>query len=137
MANSLHERICAWYFTPRPWEQRGNGALYRRLGVAVYKRYLPTTGDLMRRWRGLKQVDLARGSRRDELVHAEQMTRRHEWRHWIGCVIFVLLAFLIDRQFTALDWVILTALNLAINIYPIMLQRYNRVRILQVLDKCP
>jgi hypothetical protein len=35
------------------------------------------------------------------------MTRRHEWRHWIGCVIFIVLAFLIDRQFTALDWVIL------------------------------
>jgi uncharacterized integral membrane protein len=135
------ERINKWYFTPRKWERHGNGAIYRWLGVAVYKRHLPTTGDLMRRWRGLKHVDLARGSRRDELLHAEQMTRRYEWRHWIGCVVFILLAILIDqqsngREFTVLDGVFLVALNLVINVYPIMLQRYNRVRIMRVLEKC-
>jgi uncharacterized integral membrane protein len=69
------------------------------------------------------------------------MTRRYEWRHWIGCVVFILLAILIDqqsngREFTVLDGVFLVALNLVINVYPIMLQRYNRVRIMRVLEKC-
>ena len=128
-------RFADWYYTPRWWERRGNGQLYRWLGITTYKRFLPTTGDLMRQRRGLKQVDPTRSSRHNELILAEKRTRRYEWRHWIGCVIFIVLMFLVERHFSALEWVFLITLNLGVNVYPIMLQRFNRVRILGVLER--
>ena len=70
----------------------------------------------------------------DELYKYERKTRNYEWRHIIGAIVFILLIFLLDRKLTLIDWIILTFLNLYINIYPIFLQRYNRIRIIKVLQ---
>ena len=41
---------------------------------------------------------------------------------------------MLDRKLTVFDWIFLPHLNLHINIYPIFLQRYSRIRIIKVLQ---
>tara|TARA_R110002073_G_scaffold72537_1_gene177808 strand:+ start:852011 stop:852424 length:414 start_codon:yes stop_codon:yes gene_type:complete len=124
-----------WYFKPKMFEYFGEHTIYNLLGIKFYKRYLPTTGDLIRRWRKMKQIDLTKSDRVTQLYDYEKKTRTYEWRHIIGTLLFILLTFLIDRKLTLLDWILLAFLNLSINIYPIFLQRYNRIRILKVLEQ--
>ena len=48
---------------------------------------------------------------------------------------FLIIAFMHDRVYTITDYVVVGTLFLAINIYPITLQRHNRIRIIRLLEK--
>lgn len=124
-----------FYFKPKAIEHFGNKTIYDLLGIRFFKRYLPTTGDVMRQFRKLKQIKPTNSNRLNELYRYEKQTREYEWRHLLGIVLFIALTFLIDRKLTGFDWVILPILNLFINVYPIFLQRYNRIRILKLLKR--
>ena len=128
-------KMVLWYFKPKSFEYVRNKTIYDYLGIKIYKKYLPTTGDLMRRWRKIKQIDLNQFDKTTQLYQYEMQTRTYEWRHIIGAIFFILLTLMLDRELTIYDWIFLPLLNLYINIYPIFLQRYNRIRILKVLKK--
>ncbi len=121
------------YFKPKRFEFYRDRTIYELIGIKTFKKYLPTTGDIVRQRRKIVQIKIGVADKIDELYRYERQTRNYEWRHLIGVLIFIVLTLLIDRKFTAYDWVLLTALNLFINIYPIFLQRYNRIRIIKVL----
>ena len=123
------------YFKPKKFEYYRNRTIYDYIGVKFYKKYLPTTGDLVSRKKGIKQIDLTNSDRYEELYRYEKKTRNYEWRHIIGAILFVAIRFLFDSELrlTLLDFTILPIMNLYINIYPIFLQRYNRIRILKIL----
>jgi hypothetical protein len=125
------------YFRPKKFEYYHDRTIYDLIGIKIYKKYLPTTGDIVRRRRKIKQIDLTSAGRYEELYRYERKTRNYEWRHIIGAISFVALRFLFDSELrvTWLDLTILPAMNLYINIYPIFLQRYNRIRILKILKK--
>jgi hypothetical protein len=123
------------YFKPKSFELYRGKTIYDLIGIKFYKKYLPTTGDLVRRWRKIKQIKTGKTNQIAELYRYERKTRNYEWRHLIGAVVFVVLIFLIERKLTIFDWIFLTFLNLIINIYPIFLQRYNRIRIINVLKR--
>jgi hypothetical protein len=122
------------WFRPNRFE---NERLYRRLGARVLERYLPTGGDaVMRRLRRRHpQRRLVRPG-----LHAlrqfERWTRVAEAVHLIG---FVGFAALTVRQYTvgALGPVGLTiavTLNLTLGLWPVVLQRYNRLRAYRAID---
>jgi glycosyl-4,4'-diaponeurosporenoate acyltransferase len=123
------------YFRPKQIEYYRDRTIYDLIGIKFYKKYLPTTGDLVSRKKGIKQIDLTNSDRYEELYRYEKKTRNYEWRHIIGAVLFVAIRFLFDSElrFTILDFTVLPIMNLYINIYPIFLQRYNRIRILKIL----
>jgi len=123
------------YFRPKKFEYYRDRTIYDLIGVKIYKKYLPTTGDLVSRKREIKQIDLTKSNRYEELYRYERKTRNYEWRHIIGAIVFVAIRFLFDSslRLTILDFTILPIMNLYINIYPIFLQRYNRIRILKIL----
>jgi len=121
------------YFKPKSFECFRTKTIYDFIGIKAYKKYLPTTGDLMRRWRKIKQIDLTQSDKISQLYQYEKQTRTYEWRHIIGAVLFILFTSMLERELTIYDWILLPILNLYINIYPIFLQRYNRIRILKVL----
>ena len=123
------------YFKPKTFEFYRDRTIYELIGIKIYKKYLPTTGDIVRQKRKIIQIKIATADKINELYKYERQTRNYEWRHLIGALIFILLALLIERKFTIYDWVFLTVLNLCINIYPIFLQRYNRIRIIKVLER--
>ena len=90
---------------------------------------------MARRRKKIKQIDLTNSDRFGELLRYEKKTRNYDWRHIIGALSFVAFRFLFDSslRLTLLDVTLLPIMNLYINIYPIFLQPYNRVRILKIL----
>lgn len=123
------------YFKPKKFEFYRDVTIYNLIGIRLYKKYLPTTGDIVRKRRKIIQIGTGKTGIITELYNYEKKTRNYEFRHIIGAVIFIVLVFLLDRKLTVYDWIFLPVLNLYINIYPIFLQRYNRIRIIKVLQK--
>ncbi|MCB0647713.1 MAG: hypothetical protein KDC49_13685 [Saprospiraceae bacterium] len=121
------------YFKPEVFEFVENKTIYDFVGIKVFKKYLPFTGDIARKWANKKQINLDRTTRNEELYRYELETRKNEMRHLFALIAFVLLIFIIDKKLNVFDVIFLTTLNLVLNIYPIMLQRYNRIRIIKVL----
>lgn len=127
----------AWtwsYFKPKDWERIQSLTIYDFLGIRLYKKYLPTSGDLVNKWRNKKQLQLDRG-RWSELSRLELQTRKYEWRHILGLAGFIIILLVIDKKLTGWDWIFLILLNLAVNIYPIFLQRHNRIRVINIFSK--
>jgi len=123
------------YFRPKKFEYYRDKTIYDLIGIKIYKKYLPTTGDLVSRRRRIKQINIGSSNKYEELYRYERKTRNYEWRHIIGAILFIVVRFLFDSnlRLTVMDVTILPAMNLYINIYPIFLQRYNRIRILKIL----
>ena len=122
-----------YYFKPKKIEYCRDQTIYDFVGIRVYKKYLPFTGDLARKWRKIIQIQPRRSERISELYKYERETRKNEFRHILATILCVALIFVADKKLNFLDILILTALNLCVNIYPIFLQRYNRIRIIRVL----
>lgn len=121
------------YFEPKTYEFYGGKTIYEWVGIKTYKKYLPTTGDIIRKRRNITQIKISNSNKLEELYKYERKTRNYEWRHIMGAIIFILLSVMVDKKLTIFDWIFLPILNLYINIYPIFLQRYNRIRIIRVL----
>jgi hypothetical protein len=118
------------YFRPRRWEREGR--LYRRLGVLPFKRYLTWEDPFLRALRTTQprpSVDRAGDSLRNCLV---QM-RLNEVVHaalLLAAVPPTVYAFL--AGWAGLGTFLCMA-NVVFNLYPILVQRYNRPRVLRVL----
>lgn len=122
------------YFKPKKFEFFRDKTIYEFIGIKLYKKYLPTTGDIVRKWRNIIQVDPNKSNKINELYKYERKTRNYELRHIIGNIGFIAMIFVIDKKLTVFDWSFLTILNFYVNLYPIFLQRYNRIRIIKVLQ---
>lgn len=123
------------YLGPKDFEFFGDKTIYDLIGIKFYKKYLPTTGDIIRKRKGIKQIDMGKGEIISQLYYREKETRKYECRHIIGAILFILITLYIDRDYTFLYCLLLAVLNLYINIYPIFLQRHNRIRILKLLKR--
>src|SRR5882757_4769860 len=124
------------WFRPKPFESE---RFYERLGALVIKRYVPTGGDLvMRRLRrnhpGRRWVN----SSLQSLRQYERRTRLNELIHLIG---FAGLTVLIGSKFASgslpvLGIIFALALNLIFGLWPVVLQRYNRLRLYRAIYRC-
>jgi hypothetical protein len=115
------------YYRPRPLEIDGH--LFRRLGVVTFKRLLfKSRVELLnfsaRLFHGRSGLDgLERGIRQAETDHAIALL-----------VMAVITIYAATKGWWALaSWLLLA--NVVANVYPIMLQRHNRARLLPVLEK--
>jgi hypothetical protein len=123
------------WFRPKPFETE---QLYVRLGARVLKRYVPTGGDLVMKWlrRHNHEYRLISPSV-ESLRRFERLTRVAEAVHLIGALAGALLA---ARRFRAgsLSRVALASasvLNLTLGLWPVVLQRYNRLRLYRAMEK--
>tara|TARA_R110002051_G_scaffold275011_2_gene335972 strand:- start:3860 stop:4285 length:426 start_codon:yes stop_codon:yes gene_type:complete len=123
------------YFKPKSFETYNQKTIYEYFGIKHFKKYLITDGDLVRKWRNVKQIDLNRNSRILELQKAEKETRKYEIIHLIFILVSVLIVVFKYDQLSVVQWILIIAINLYANVYPIFLQRYNRIRILRILEK--
>jgi glycosyl-4,4'-diaponeurosporenoate acyltransferase len=121
------------YFKPKTFEFYSNQTIYEFIGIKLYKKYLPTTGDIARKYRNIVQIKLGKSDRINELYRYEKRTRNYELRHIIGTIVFIALIFIVDKKLNLFDVFFLITLNTYVNIYPIFLQRYNRIRIIKIL----
>jgi hypothetical protein len=126
------------YFRPWAIERWCNGHIYELLGVRAYKRWLPTLGDRVCQRTGIHAIrSFPRGSSdcRQQLETQQRWTRRIEAGHVLAA--FVMTCYSVAALWSGdfLNVSLLIAVNLAVNIYPIMTQRYNRVRIAAILRR--
>ena len=129
------DKLTLLYLKPKKIESFRGRSIYELISISFYKKYLPTSGDLVRKWHNKQQLNPRNSTLNTELLHIEKQTRKFEFRHLVGFLFFILMIFLIDKTLGVIDLVFLTFLNLYVNIYPIFLQRHNRIRILKVLIK--
>ncbi len=132
----MSHKLNKWYFKSRSFERRQKGIIYVRLGARIYKKFVPTSGDLITRLRGINRLKIVEtGNRRQALENYQEQTRKWEWRHLISAVLLESWAVFAGIAFGIEHFFISSTINLFVNLYPIMVQRYNRARIAQVLSK--
>ncbi len=135
-----------WYFTPRAFEKWREGLIYKCLGVKIFKLFIPETGTFAARrsnWR-----PIANAKTKEEGLRAyEPKTRNYESQHYsrmvywpavIGTCLYVSHCIPSPDPFHSLFktlGVLATIAATLIDVYPIMLQRYNRARIYNALGK--
>jgi Glycosyl-4,4'-diaponeurosporenoate acyltransferase len=112
--------------------------LYERLGALIIKRYVPTGGDLVmlrlrrkhpeRRWVTSNLVSLRK---------YEARTRLNESIHLVGFVGFAGLAVekFASGTLSVHGLIIALALNLIFGLWPVILQRYNRLRLYRAIER--
>jgi hypothetical protein len=122
----------SWF---RSWEGPRALKLFRALGVGSFKRYA-TNGDLVNRlarrtdggYRMVRDLPTAR----DWAEQARGAERNH--------LVFLLMGTFSALYAAAVGWygwaVGLSASNVAFNVYPILLQRYNRARVERLERRC-
>lgn len=127
------------YFGTRFFDRR---LIYELLGIRIFKRYLPGSGDRAMRRKCRKAI---KNGNTETLKEYYESTKKYEKIHLESlCVVFpviFLICALILASYEANVYFFLFLLplflivNLLFNIYPIMLQRYNRARIEKILKK--
>ena len=116
-----------YYFKPKKFETL---PFYESIGVRIFKKFLPTMGDYLIRITGYHCVEGKRDIKLMELI-----SRLYELTH---LVIFVIITISIISSIIALDLqnaLMLFLLNIVVNLYPIMTQRYNRIRLYRIIRK--
>ncbi len=123
---ALKSQLTSSYYHEKGWEQKGK--IYEYLGINIFRKLLLWTG-----WEKLNKkanpVEKGTGA----LMHLHYQTKKNELGHVI--IFFIVLGFNI---FVAFRYGIvksfgLLVLNVLLNVYPVLLQRYNRPRIARVL----
>lgn len=71
-----------------------------------------------------------------ELKRLEWETRRNEVIHLLALLLTGCFLVFKSLQLSTVQFLVIVAINLYVNVYPIFVQRYNRLRILRLLGKC-
>ena len=135
----MRNKILNWYFTPKFFEK--SGTLYKFLGVRIFKKFVPVTGDIAHRRTKTKSIPNAAT---ETLRKYEKVTRSYEMGHLIFFLWFAIIPIWLMVTFATLGYPVSTLvyigaiyfiINLPLNVYPIIIQRYNRARIYWILQK--
>lgn len=131
----LLRRFIKFYFKPRQFEMYRNGIVYRILGVHWLAYIIPTGGQLWRRlfkWDGWSFA--LRGSSLEMAKEYRYSTCVFESLHLFAITLFIpgLIRGLPHYPAEAIEHFLIV--GLLMNIYPLMLQRYNRVRIERLIE---
>ena len=124
----------AW-FCPKRFESEH---LYKRLGAQVLKRYVPTGGDLvMRRLRRDHPERRWLTSSLQSLRSYEKRTRLNESFHVVGFIGFAILAArrFASSSLSSVGLAFALALDVILGLWPVVLQRYNRLRLYRAISR--
>lgn len=128
------KKVADAWFDPKSFEQ--NPGLYDKLGVRTFKKYMIPSGDLIYRlvWKRFGAEDLVKPTL-DSLKNTERMTRSLEELHLFSFAVFS-GALAANLQAGNIDHAVyLGGINVLANIYPILMQRYNRARLCRAIHR--
>lgn len=117
------------YFNLFPFER--DGRLYEMLGIRLFKRFA-SAGDFFNRRRRHSEAEFRNVTNYSSAIEWEARTRFNEFVHLCNLIFsLVMIAWLCFQA--RYNWLgLIIFLNLILNVYPIMLQRYNRARIQRI-----
>ena len=110
------------YYLEKTWEKKGK--IYEAFGINWFIKLLVILG-----WEKLNKKANPVEKNLQALVHLEYRTKQSELGHII--IFFIVLAFTIYVAITfgIKESLSLFILNILLNVYPVLLQRYNRPRL--------
>ena len=125
-----------WYFYPKSFEMVNKSVFYKLIGVVIFGRVIPTGGILFRRFTGFKMSrytlrNISFAAAREFFLRACAVETAHIIV-FIFMDLVIALSFILGKTQLAI-WGSIA--NLFVNIYPILLQRYTRLRIFKLLVK--
>lgn len=126
---NLSRRLLDWYFRPKVFEL--DGRIYVWLGVTVFKKALLS---LVKPAPGNEKSSYRLASRNVQGLQAfERKTRRNEALHVLALVPSVVGLALAGTSHALLSAALVVIV--VANFHPILLQRYNRIRIQRALTR--
>jgi len=125
--NKVPRSVTDRWFLLRSFEK--DGKAYKILGIKLFKDFLIRTGYNDMLAKGLKVSNSSKLELRELILKMQQA----ELIHLLGLGIAFAIAFisLIVKRFDL--FVTINLLNIPLNLYPVFLQRYNRLRINHIL----
>lgn len=119
---TLKSEFKSAYYLEKTWEKKGK--IYEAFGINLFRKFLVIIG-----WEKLNKKANPVEKNLQALVHLEYRTKQSELGHII--IFFIVLAFTIYVAITfgIKESLSLIILNLLLNVYPVLLQRYNRPRL--------
>jgi Glycosyl-4,4'-diaponeurosporenoate acyltransferase len=124
-----------FWFRPKGFETERR---YQRLGALVLKRYVPTGGDWALRWLRRHRVEprWIEGADVESLRRFEDRTRLAEAIHLVTFLGFSALAVkrYAGGSLSVFGFSVAMVSNLTLGLWPVVLQRYNRVRAYRAIE---
>jgi hypothetical protein len=124
--NTIKPPLISAYFNPQNWEAKGT--VYKWFGINAFRKILIWVG-----WEKLNKASNPVKPNLETLKHLEYTTRQSEFGHLIIFFIVLLVNVFVAIYYGAAKSLFLFALNIILNFYPIILQRYNRPRLLRAI----
>ncbi len=115
------------YFNQHTWERRGK--IYIYLGVDAFRKILVLIG-----WEKLIRKSNPIEKNTQTLINLHHQTKKSELGHLLIFLIVLAVNIYVALRFGALKSVWLFVLNILLNFYPVILQRYNRPRIERAIE---
>lgn len=115
-------------FNSFPFEKEGE--IYKYLGVQFYRKLLVKSG-----WERKRKKEAPIRKSLDSLRFYEYKTRGSEFGHGIIAIIVMAITIYVCITYSVIEGMWLIATNVLLNVYPMIVQRYNRPRIRKVIKK--
>jgi len=124
----LRPTLKSSYFNCHSFEEKGK--IYKYFGVHFFRKLLVLSG-----WERSRKKENPIRKSMILLEYYEFRTRASEFGHTIIAIIIALISVYvcIEHSFKESIWLIF--FNIFMNLYPIMVQRYNRPRVRRVIKK--
>lgn len=118
----LKSQFTSSYYNQKSWERKGK--IYEVLGINIFRKLLVLIG-----WEKLNKKANPIEKNTNALIHLQYRTKQSEFGHTI--ILFIVLGFTIFvvYRYGIKESLSLVLLNILLNLYPILLQRYNRPRL--------
>jgi len=124
---TLKSPLTSSYFKQKPWERRGK--IYELLGINFYRKLLVWIG-----WEKVSQKTKPVKKNTKTLIHLYHETKHDELGHLIILIIVIGFNIFVAFKFGVLNSLWLFVLKILTNLYPVLLQRYNRPRIERAIN---
>lgn len=126
---TLKSPFTSTYFEEKDFEVRGR--IYELLGIHFFRKLLVWVG-----WEKMNKKNNPVEKNFQALIHLEYRTKQSELGHIIILIIVLGFTVFVAVKFGIMKSIWLLVLNILLNLYPILLQRYNRPRLERAITLC-
>jgi hypothetical protein len=128
IAETFKPRLVSTYYNSKKWEAEGE--IYKWFGVDVFRKILVWVG-----WEKLNKASNPVSKNLYTLKHLEYRTRQSEIGHLIIFFIVLIFNLVVVFKYGIIQSLWLFFLNIVLNFYPILVQRYNRPRLQNIINR--
>lgn len=128
------KKIADAWFDPKSFESQET---YEKIGIRTFKKFMPSCGDYVYRyvWKKFGASDWVKPGDIESLKRMQFFTRVYETVHvsFLALGVGVIASQLSEGNVNSAAFA--AVINTLVNVYPIMVQRYNRLRLYRNINK--